>query len=178
VNAIDALQASYTTARPVVAALAPDDLGKATPCAEWNVETLVTHFVNAVAMFPAMLAGEKPDIASGIAGDIAAAFDGAVRTNLAAWREPGAAEHETTLLPGMRLIDLNLCDAVVHTWDLATAIGVTAQFDPDAVAYVYDRWSKAPLDVSRQYKAFGPEVAVAADAPVLDRLLGLLGRRA
>lgn len=176
-QAVDALEASYATARPVVAAVAPDDLGKPTPCAEWNVETLVTHFLNAVAMFPAMLAGEKPDIASGISGDIATAFDGAVRTNLAAWRAPGAADHETTMLPGMRLIDLNLCDAVVHTWDLATAIGVEPQFDPDAVAYVYERWTQAPLDVSRQYNAFGPEVPVAADAPVLDRLLGLLGRQ-
>ncbi len=177
-NAVDALEASYATARPVVAAVAPDDFAKPTPCEEWNVESLVTHFLNAVAMFPAMLAGEQPDIASGISGDIATAFDGAVRTNLAAWREPGAIERETNMLPGMRLIDLNLCDAIVHAWDLATAIGVKAEFDPDAVAYAYERWRNAPLDVSRQYNAFGPEVAVPADAPTLDRLLGLLGRRA
>ena len=176
-NAIDALEASYATARPVVAAVSPSDLAQPTPCAEWNVETLVTHFVNGIAMFPALLAGEKPDIASGISGDIATAFDGAVRGNVEAWRAPGATEHHTNMLPGMRLIDLNLCDAVVHTWDLATAIGVAARFDPDAVAYVYERWSNAPLDVSRQYNAFGPEVSVAADASPLDRLLGLVGRQ-
>ncbi len=174
---IDALQASYDTARPVVGAVTPADLAKPTPCPEWNVEALLTHFINAIAMFPAILAGEKPDIVSGLSGDTATAFDGAVRTNLAAWRAPGAAQHETTLLPGMRLIDLNLCDAVVHTWDLAQAIGAEPRFDPDAVAYVYDRWRTAPLDVSREYKAFGPEVAVDGNAPALDRLLGLLGRQ-
>src|SRR5436309_11906719 len=113
-EAIDALVASYATARPVVSAVSPADLAKPTPCAEWNVEMLVTHFLNAIAMFPALLAGEKPDIASGISGDVAAAFDGAVRGNLEAWRAPGAVERETTLLPGMRLVDMNLCDAVVH----------------------------------------------------------------
>jgi uncharacterized protein (TIGR03086 family) len=176
-NPLDALEASYATARPVVAAVTPSDLTKPTPCEEWNVEALVTHFVNGIAMFPALLAGEKPDIGSGLSGDIATAFDGAVRGNLAAWREPGAAEKETNLLPGMRLIDINLCDAIAHTWDIATAIGVNAVFDPDAVAYAYDRWSKAPLDVSREYKAFGPEVVVAGDAPALDRFLGLIGRQ-
>jgi uncharacterized protein (TIGR03086 family) len=170
------LEASYATARPVVAAVTPSDLAKPSPCPEWNVEALVTHFVNGIAMFPAMLAGEKPDIGSGLSGDIATAFDGAVRGNLAAWQKPGASEQETNLLPGMRLIDINLCDAVVHTWDIATAIGATAAFDDDAVAYVYERWRNAPLDVSRQYKAFGPEVAVPADASVLDRFLGLVGR--
>jgi len=176
-EAFEALERSYDTARPVVGAVSPVDLGKPTPCEEWNVEALLTHFINAVAMFPALLAGEQPDLMSGIGGDFAATFDGAIRGNLQAWQAPGAPERETNLLPGMRIIDLNLCDAVVHTWDLGTAIGVQPKFDTDAVEYVYERWSKAPLDVSREYKAFGPEVEVAADAPVLDRLLGLLGRR-
>jgi uncharacterized protein (TIGR03086 family) len=76
----------------------------------------------------------------------------------------------------MHLIDLNLCDAVVHTWDLAQAVGRNHELPEDVVELTLRIWSEAPLDVSRQFGAFGPEVQVPEDAPAIDRLVALLGR--
>jgi uncharacterized protein (TIGR03086 family) len=128
-------------------------------------------------MFPPMLAGAEPQWGEDPLGDDPkGAFQAAVVTNLAAWREGDNVEREANMLPGMRLIDLNLMDAVAHTWDLATALGRDVSFDDEAVRVVYDRWKDAPLDKSREFGAFGEEVPVPADAPVLHRLLGLSGR--
>lgn len=133
--------------------------------------------LNAIAQFPALLRGEQPDWGNvPLLHDRLGEFRAAVAANLDAWRVPGALDTPSQLLEGMRLVDFNLGDALVHTWDLARATGQEPDLDPVAVEAAYGIWAKAPLDLSRQYGAFGPEVAVPEDAPLTDRLVGLLGR--
>lgn len=171
------LEQTYGNARRIVAGIDDEDLRRPTPCPEWDVEALVGHYVNAVEMSPEMLAGGRPDPSrEPDLTDRVGAFDAATAANLEAWRKPGAVDTETPVLPGMRLVDLNLLDAVAHTWDLASALGVDPDIDDDVAAHVLARWQDAPLDKSREFGAFGPEVPVPADAPALDRLLGLSGR--
>lgn len=174
---ISALEQAYGSARRIIVGITDEDLGRPTPCAEWDVAALLGHFVNAVGMFPEMLAGGRPDTSrEPDLSDRVAAFDAATAANLEAWRRPGAVETETPMLPGMRLVDLNTFDAVAHTWDLGSALGVDPDIGDDVAAHVLARWQDAPLDKSREFGAFGPEVPVPADAPALDRLIGLSGR--
>ena len=174
----DALERTYARADEVVAGLRDDDMGKPTPCPEWDVHRLLAHMVGAIAQFPALLRSEQPDWGNvPPLDDRVREFRAAVAANLEAWRVPGALDTPSSMLEGMKVIDFNLGDAVVHTWDLARATGQDPDLDPVAVRAAYDIWVKAPLDLSRKFGAFGPEVAVPADASITDRLVGLLGRR-
>ena len=66
-------------------------------------------------------------------------------------------------------------DLVVHGWDLARATG---QDETIAPARVEEIWGMAQGlgDNLRRAGVCGPAVPVADDAPLQDRLLGLLGR--
>ena len=177
-NTLDALKSAYRSAETVVAGVRPTDYSKPTPCGEWDVRALTNHLIGAIAGFPVMLRGEQPNWSADLLGDDpVASFKQAVENNLNAWAAPGAVDQPTPFMPSMHLIDLNLCDAVVHTWDLATATGQAHGILDEVIQLTYEIWKEAPLDLSRKAGAFGPEVAVPESAPTIDRLVGLLGRR-
>jgi uncharacterized protein (TIGR03086 family) len=71
----------------------------------------------------------------------------------------------------------NLGEVVVHNWDVAKATGQELAIDTEVGQMIYDWCVTIPLDDFRDHGAFGPEVAVRASAPIVDRLVGLLGRQ-
>jgi uncharacterized protein (TIGR03086 family) len=176
-NEIEALRLAYASAESLIANVTPGDLGKPTPCSEWDVRGLLDHYINGLRAFPAWLRGENFDMKQrAFDDDPLAAARAAMEENLEAWRAPGALDTPTKGMPGLRLVDLQLCDAVAHPWDLANATRQDAALPHEVVQMVFDIWRKAPLDVSRTMGAFGPEVPVPHDAPTIDRFVGLLGR--
>jgi hypothetical protein len=66
---------------------------------------------------------------------------------------------------------------VVHNWDVAKATGQELVIDPGMGQMIYDWAVSIPLDDFRDHGDFGPEVAMPATAPIVDRLVGLLGRQ-
>jgi uncharacterized protein (TIGR03086 family) len=72
---------------------------------------------------------------------------------------------------------MNLSEVVVHTWDIATALGADATIDPAFGEMVYEFYRPMSLDPYRAHGAFGAEIPVGSSAPPADRLLALLGRR-
>ena len=63
-------------------------------------------------------------------------------------------------------------DTYVHGWDIAQATGQDAELDPELCAALLEVLpSVAPI--VRRGDNFGPEVDVAPDAPVADRMLGV-----
>jgi hypothetical protein len=77
-------------------------------------------------------------------------------------------------------------DMVLHGWDLARATGINDEMNPDDVERLWASTTAIPPEVMEKYRTpgafgpgvevFGPEVHVRADAPMQDRLLGLIGR--
>lgn len=77
-------------------------------------------------------------------------------------------------------------DMVLHRWDLAKATGQDGSMDPDDVERLWAATSALPAELLERFRTpgafgpgivvFGPEVPVAPDAPLQDRLLGLIGR--
>lgn len=77
-------------------------------------------------------------------------------------------------------------DLVLHGWDLARATGQDDTMDPEDVARLWQITSAIPAELMMRYRtpgafgpgveAYGPEVEVPDDAPLQDRLLGLIGR--
>ena len=84
-------------------------------------------------------------------------------------------------VPGGRTTELrNLLptlttDVLVHTWDLARAVGAPDVLDPELCEIGYARASENS-EALRASNMFGNEVPVPDDAPVQDRMLGLFGR--
>ena len=102
------------------------------------------------------------------------------RENVASWRECGLDGDRTYVygaFPATVGVVINLGEVLVHNWDLATATGQPCALDPELSATVFGLYSAMPLEQLRADGVFGPEIPVPEDAPIADRLLGLLGRR-
>ena len=177
-------RAMAATAR-VVRGVRPEQHDDPTPCPDWTVRTLQNHLVAGNRYFAASAGGEQADMALWAAdhlgdGDAGAAYEATAKAALDAWRTPGALERRAKLPSGgsgPRVFDMHLMDTVVHGWDLATATGQDSPVDPDTAQALYDAWhGKFPDEVRAGGRVVGPEVDVAPDAPVTDRLLAYLGR--
>jgi uncharacterized protein (TIGR03086 family) len=134
-------------------------------------------------MFTLVNQGQAADEDAGdvIGDDVSLAVTAAAKENLTSWRQPGALEGERSYsfgtFPAAGAAMLNLGEVVVHNWDVAKATDRELVIDPVVGHMVYDWGISIPLDVFRDHGAFGPEVAVPVSAPIVDRLVGLLGRQ-
>jgi len=169
----------------------PDDLlDQPTPCPAYTLGDLLDHVSGLALAFTA--AARKtpvpgaPERASGDASRLGSEW----RTRLAreldalaeAWRDPAAWTGETRAggidLPGEIAGLVALDEVVVHGWDVARASGQTYAVDRDLLEAVHD--FVAPLAQPGQEAMrdgiFGPAIPVPADAPLLDRVIGLTGR--
>ncbi|HEV7647936.1 MAG TPA: TIGR03086 family metal-binding protein [Actinophytocola sp.] len=172
----------------VVRNVKPDQLDARTPCPDWDVRTLVNHLMFWSA-FRSELAARKQQAPADdpiteetdftARHDWPEAFATQLDKAVAAWGEPGAAEGETGLAGGSmpaRMIGMMMVgELVVHGWDLARATGQRIDTDPVVLEAVHEM-TAAMGEQGRKMGAFGEEVAVPGDAPMLDQLLGRSGR--
>jgi uncharacterized protein (TIGR03086 family) len=173
-----------TIARRVVDAVRPDQLGEPTPCSEWDVRALLNHIVGLQRTFAAAVAGEAlPDADDDVVGDDPKrAFVDASQAVDRALRGPGVLDQTFRLpwgeMPGQMIARVLFLDLTIHSWDLATATGQPRSLDPElcGMALTFGR-SMLRDEFRRPGGAFGPEVAIAADAPICDRLAAFYGRR-
>jgi uncharacterized protein (TIGR03086 family) len=100
----------------------------------------------------------------------------------AAWDEPGAWDGMTQVggqdFPGEVAGVIALDEVVLHGWDLAVATGQRYDVPDDLLQPLVpflEHVAEPGMEVARQ-GLFGPVVPVAADAPLLHRVLGLAGR--
>ena len=169
----------------LIAAIKPSQRGLATPCAGWDVRTLVGHLAGRdLRNFLVSARGEAPDWTAPdeeIGDDWAAAFGDRAEPVRAAWR---AADLDRLVAgpggeaPLRSRADQQITELAVHSWDLARAIGrQPAALDP-ALAEHALRWSRGMLrpEFRGPDKAYGVEVPVPDDAPAYDRLAGWFGR--
>jgi uncharacterized protein (TIGR03086 family) len=153
--------------RGLLDAVGPEDVGRATPCPEWNVADLSDHIVNSVTGMATMARGGQPDrAASTHHDDPASALDREGRALVAALDAGKGAFPE-----GMAAAEL-----AVHTYDLATALGrATADLDPEVAEVGYAFMTSSMTDDMRG-DAFGPEQPAPADADGYARIAAFAGR--
>lgn len=169
----------------VLERLTDDELADPTPCPGTSVGDLVDHLSVFAISFTGSARKESPrvvDVPLPDAANLGPGWRGRVAAELtvlaAAWREPSAWDGITNAgpieMPAEMAGLVALDELVVHGWDLAVATGqpytVTDAEAEAAAAFIRG------FDVPRDGALFGPEVAVAGEAPALDRLLGLAGR--
>lgn len=160
------------------------------PCAAWTAIDVVDHIVSmhAVMLRPV---GRELSPAAGVADDPLAAFQAARADVEALLRDADIADQECDTPAGRMTVAQQIDqvvsdDLVLHGWDLARATGQDDTMDPDDVRRLWASTTAIPAEVMERYRTpgafgpgievFGPEVVVAPDAPLQDRLLGLTGR--
>jgi uncharacterized protein (TIGR03086 family) len=160
------------------------DWDRPTPCSEWDVRALVNHVVGANRRYT-MLLGDAPpsDVQAThqldhLADDPVGRFDETSAEVIAAFRAPGAAErtvhHRIGDRTGRDLLAMKVLDVVVHTWDLARAIGADDRLDRGAVELA---WTGLPLVLGAVPGTFAPpDAELAPGAGPQDRLLHAVGR--
>ncbi|NUP64218.1 MAG: TIGR03086 family protein, partial [Nonomuraea sp.] len=151
-----------------------EQLGRATPCAEFDVKGLLNHLEWVAEMFESVGRGGPRTEQGSYAGD----FPERAERMLAAWSRPEAWEGTSPAmgdLPMTTVAHLWLVDMVVHGWDLARGTEQAYEPEPEAVSRALV-FTGRMVEMGRQRGAFGPPVPVPDDAPPFDRLLGLIGR--
>lgn len=162
-----------------VQAASPDSWSNPSPCDDWTARDVVVHVGNNLKRLDAGLSGAGEAAEIGPDEDITAAwasardgFLGTVATADLSTNVPGPFGP----MPAEQLIGRLICtDVLVHTWDLARAIGADETLDAAAVAGAYS--GLKPMDAMiRQPGVFGPKVECAADADEQTQFLCFLGR--
>jgi uncharacterized protein (TIGR03086 family) len=168
-------------ARGVTAAQLPEP----THCPDWDVRTLVNHWVLYTShglehralreQLSEELTGRDFTADPGWAQAYADQLDRAV----AAWDDPAVWEGEVDLgmakMPAAELASVIVKETAVHGWDVATATGQEFRISDGAARLVLDVVEKHG-DLYRQYDGFADPVDVPGDAPVFERALARSGR--
>jgi uncharacterized protein (TIGR03086 family) len=172
--------------KTLISGIHDEQLTDPTPCAGTPVAQLLDHLVGLTLAF--RLAAEKSTggITAQAPQSSAEHLDPAWRDKLpdqldalaAAWRAPeaweGRAEAGGVTLPASVMGVVALNELIIHGWDLAVATGQPYQPEPAALAVSMSIFPEG--DTEGTPGMFGPPVPVAADAPLLDRVIAASGR--
>jgi uncharacterized protein (TIGR03086 family) len=159
----------------------------ATPCSDWDARALVNHVTVEQLWLPPLIEGKTvADVGDRFDGDQlgndpVAAWDRAVKDSVAALCAPGVLDGTVQLSRGetptfQYALEMTL-DALVHSWDLARAIGADETLDPETVQLAYEGIQPMADELAAS-GMFAPPIPTADDAPMQTKLLAMLGRRA
>ncbi|HVB91948.1 MAG TPA: TIGR03086 family metal-binding protein [Acidimicrobiales bacterium] len=167
----------------VVDAVPAGNWSAPSPCAGWTARELIGHLIGGFQRVSSVETGfhpghdESPDSAGDDpAGAYAAARDAALgvltEENLAKNVQSPMGEIPLDQQVGM----FSTPDVLIHTWDLARAVGIEVKLDADLVQETYA--ALLPLDeMIRAAGVFGPKVETPAGADPQTALLCFTGRQ-
>jgi uncharacterized protein (TIGR03086 family) len=177
VDRIDALDRTYGSLEQLLRSLSRDDLAARTPCPEWDVRAVLDHVIGNAESFTAVAGGGQFAPAEGdhVGDDPAASLRAAADQVVAAWR--AGSDQPTGMIPDVSMLDINLADTVLHTWDIAKGTGREPGLPADVVDYVLAKMEGQWHEIGHQMGAFGPPCTAPDGAPPVDRLVALTGRQ-
>lgn len=164
-----------------VRAAGPDKWEAQSPCEQWKARDVVAHVVEGHrGVIAGVRGGESQPL--GADEDPKEAWEGAFRAidEITGDPEAHAKEIDGPLgkMPAGEVIDRFVTmDLLVHTWDLARAVGADERLDEDSVRLAYEVLK--PMDAMiRQPRVFGPKLEPPPGADLQTEFLYFLGRRA
>ena len=180
---MDLLETVLHATRRVVEGLEPADLDRPTPCEEFTVRRLLEHVIGWQQVMGACAADLEPSLTDGsptyrVSANVAGDLRVASATLLANLR------HRTTrtiTLPyrgatSVVVMQLEqIAEYVIHTWDLAAAVGVGLDFDNDVLGAAHEGLSLL-LGESFAEMGFRPPATTDPASGELVRLLVRSGR--
>src|SRR3954453_13625406 len=168
-----------------VAQVRPEDLGRPTPCTEWDVRALLEHVIGELLWTEPLLAGKTiadvgarlegdhvgSDAAAACAAGVAVAADAVI--GVTDWSAPVHVSYGD--VPAASYVAEVATDVLVHTWDVARAVGADEELDDELVQLALERLA-GQEDMLAASGLFATPVPVPGDAPAQTRLLAALGR--
>lgn len=161
----------------------PEVLGRPTPCAEWDVRTLLVHMADSLdvlcdaADIGVVTSAQAPREGGAVVELVSAVRDRACRL-LAAWTsigDPATVSVYGRPLSSTIVAGTGAIEVAVHGWDVARGCGHDRAIH---ASLAEDLGDLAPLIVTREDRPhrFGYPVAVPRDASPSDQLTAFLGR--
>jgi uncharacterized protein (TIGR03086 family) len=171
--------------------VADGQLTALTPCNEYTLGDLIDHVGGLSRAFTAAARKELgPGSSQGPSGDAARVaqdwrtrIPGQLAALVEAWRDSSAWEGMTQAggidLPAEVAGRVALNELVIHGWDVARATGQPFDCDTQALEACWELLAERSTadQEAGDDDPFGPVVDVPADASLLDRLIGLSGRK-
>jgi uncharacterized protein (TIGR03086 family) len=172
-GAVTLLERSITYLLGSLALVRPSALSRPTPCADWDLGTLLRHVEDGLGVLSGAADGVVPEPGPGRTDPIEGVRAGA-RDVLGAWSAPGAGS--SARMGGILVATAGAVEVAAHGWDIARACG----------------WHRAvPATLADEMLDLVPLFVTAADRPVRfaepvplpvgtcagDRLVAMLGRR-
>jgi uncharacterized protein (TIGR03086 family) len=177
--------AAAESARVVTGVPDPAALDAPTPCADWDLRTLLNHTILWTS-YSAERRAHGESVAedlmnkdftadAGFRADYAEHIDRAVR----AWSDPQAWEGDIGVMgdatPKADVAAMLIMEMALHGWDVARATGQDYRTDPAVAQAVLDT-VQAQAELFRKYQGFADAVPLAPGASVFDQALALAGR--
>lgn len=148
------------------------------PCEGWTARHVVDHVLDGAGRMTEALGGTVPAVEA----DGVTVYAERRRALVDAARRPGALDRMVPgplggEMPAVVLLGIMSTDTLIHTWDLARALGEDVDLDADLL---HRSWQNiVPMDEAiRRPGVFGPKVDVGADATPQQQALAFFGRDA
>lgn len=184
---IEALDATDKQLSQVASTIEQDQWASDTPCDGWTVRNLVDHVASGCAASAVAARGAKRDeveavrAADHLGDDAVEGLRSCLHAEIQAFE---AADRDQSVeyfeFPANVEFHLNmrLSEVLIHTWDLAKAIGADDTLNPQVVEIVLNHFSSIGRDALRGSGKFGdgPAESVASDLDRQQQLLALAGR--
>ena len=179
------MAAAAAEAARVVGGVPEGPLDGPTPCADWDLRTLLNHVILWTAY-----SAERRAYGESAAEDLMskdftadpgfrAAYADQIGRAVKAWSDPAAWERELGVMgnttPAADVAAMLIMEMVLHGWDVAKASGQDYVCD-DAVAALALETIEAQGEMFRKYEGFKDIVPLAGEATEFDRALSLSGR--
>ncbi|MCD2194936.1 TIGR03086 family metal-binding protein [Actinomycetospora endophytica] len=187
-NAVAVHRRALDVATSLIRDVRTDQLSRPSPCAGWDLRALLEHMVGQNHGFADAVesAAGVPVAAFAPRAFTAAAWEASAERVAAAF-EAAPGEREVLLVeisperrfPVSTALRFHLLDTVVHTWDVATTVGLEFRPDDDLAQLVHAGAAAVPTGPGREAPgaAFAPPLDVEGDDPWMTTL-ALLGRSA
>lgn len=168
----------------IVAGVKPDQLAAPTPCADWDVRSLLNHTIGVVAMFDDA-AQTKPFNGSifandNVGDDHAASYESRAAVLHATLARPDVLDVTWTMpfgeVPGAVGAGFATLELFQHGWDVARASGQQIDFDTDVTETAAATAQLMPAEQVRVAGVFGDEGTCPPESSAEDRLAAFLGR--
>jgi uncharacterized protein (TIGR03086 family) len=181
---INLLQRAVDQTGEIVAGVKSDQMAASTPCADWDVHTLLNHTIAVVGMFNHSAQGKPIDPAAferdNVGGDPGGSYKSAASVLRETLSQPGVIDRTWTMpfgeVPGPMGAAFATLELTQHGWDVARATGQEPAFDPEVTEAAMATARMAPADLVRTPGVFGVEVPCDSSAPAPDQLAAFLGR--
>ncbi len=184
-GAVELLERSLAYTRVALASVPVDRRHRRvpTPCARWDLESLLTHLEDALDAFTEAAAGTIVVEASAAAGGRKDALQTKACSLLGAWTSAASEDRTHAMdiavgerrLPGHLLVSTAALEIAIHGWDVGQATGACPRIPASLARGLLDTAAVVVLPTDRGIRFAQRKSCAADDAPDV-RLLAFLGR--